>query len=148
MQPKPLHSTLNGGQLFMLSVDDDAINLMVVEQLLGQQGWKVRAQSRLTLFCSRFSWLLLLSLLAAAHPCLPDCELPKWRRSMQCASTKPNLARCVSRCNQQDMLLMGAVGLSVILIMAISKDFNSAIFQPSKHTFGYSYDTAVLQRTK
>lgn len=37
---KPLHFDVTG-QLCILSIDDDEVNLMVVEQLLRPQGWKV-----------------------------------------------------------------------------------------------------------
>ncbi|MEW5304760.1 MAG: hypothetical protein WDW38_009680 [Sanguina aurantia] len=37
---KPLHFDVHG-QLCLLAMDDDQINLMVVEQLLAPQGWKV-----------------------------------------------------------------------------------------------------------
>lgn len=37
---KPLHYDVHG-QLCLLAMDDDQINLMVVEQLLAPQGWKV-----------------------------------------------------------------------------------------------------------
>mmetsp|Transcript_25580 Transcript_25580/g.64897 ORF Transcript_25580/g.64897 Transcript_25580/m.64897 type:complete len:228 (+) Transcript_25580:74-757(+) len=39
-KPKPLHYEKHG-ELCILSVDDDAVNLMVIEQLLAPQGWKV-----------------------------------------------------------------------------------------------------------
>lgn len=38
---KPLHYDVHG-QLCLLAMDDDQINLMVVEQLLAPQGWRVR----------------------------------------------------------------------------------------------------------
>ena len=38
---KPSHY-VKYGQLLILSVDDDQVNLMVIEQLLSPQGWKVR----------------------------------------------------------------------------------------------------------
>ncbi len=40
MGPKPLHSDFHG-VLGILSVDDDSVNLMVIEQLLRPEGWKV-----------------------------------------------------------------------------------------------------------
>lgn len=39
--PKPTHYS-KYGVLCILSVDDDSVNLMVIEQLLAPQGWKVR----------------------------------------------------------------------------------------------------------
>lgn len=41
--PKPLHWEQHG-QLCILSIDDDQVNLMVIEQLLAPQGWKVSAR--------------------------------------------------------------------------------------------------------
>ena len=38
--PKPLHFDATG-QLCVLSIDDDEVNLLVIEQLLRPQGWKV-----------------------------------------------------------------------------------------------------------
>ena len=37
---KPLHYDVTG-QLCILSIDDDEVNLMVIEQLLRPNGWKV-----------------------------------------------------------------------------------------------------------
>lgn len=37
---KPTHFSKHGG-LFILSVDDDQVNLLVLEQLLAPEGWKV-----------------------------------------------------------------------------------------------------------
>jgi CheY-like chemotaxis protein len=38
---KPSHFDVHG-QLCILSIDDDEVNLLVIEQLLKPQGWKVR----------------------------------------------------------------------------------------------------------
>jgi len=38
---KPTHYERHG-QLCILSIDDDAVNLLVIEQLLSQEGWRVR----------------------------------------------------------------------------------------------------------
>jgi CheY-like chemotaxis protein len=43
---KPLHWDVHG-QLYVLGVDDDQVNLMVVEQLLGSEGYKASKRFRM-----------------------------------------------------------------------------------------------------